>query len=161
MFRFGNNWDNILGGESEKDYYKQLRLFLKQEYNSPNFDVYPDMNDIFNAFKLTDYNDVKAVILGQDPYHGKGQAHGLCFSVKDGVKPPPSLVNIYKELQDDLGFTPPKSGNLTKWAKNGVLLLNAVLTVREGQAGSHAGKGWEKFTDRAIECLNERDEPIC
>ena len=158
---FGNGWDDVLGGEFGKDYYKQLRQFLKHEYTCGKYRIYPDMNDIFNAFRYTDYNDVKAVILGQDPYHGAGQAHGLCFSVQDGVEPPPSLVNIFKELQADLGFLPPKSGNLTKWAKNGVLLLNSVLTVREGQAGSHAGKGWETFTDSAIQALNERKEPIC
>lgn len=158
---FGNSWDDILSPEFEKDYYKQLRQFLKYEYTCGKYHIYPDMYDIFNAFRYTDYKDVKAVILGQDPYHGPGQAHGLCFSVKDGVEPPPSLINIFKELQADLGYPPPKSGNLTKWAKNGVLLLNCVLTVREGQPGSHAGKGWEIFTDRAIQALNEREEPIC
>lgn len=161
MFRFGNSWDDVLGCEFKKEYYKKLRMFLKNEYTCGKYNVYPDMYDIFNAFKYTDYKDVKAVILGQDPYHGPGQAHGLCFSVKKGVAPPPSLKNVFKELQADMGFEPPESGELTKWAKNGVLLLNSVLTVREGQAGSHAGKGWERFTDRAIELLNEREEPIC
>lgn len=161
MIRFGNSWDSVLGNEFEKDYYKKLRLFLKQEYTSDEYRIFPDMNDIFNAFRYTDYKDVKAVILGQDPYHGEGQAHGLCFSVKKGVPPPPSLMNIFKELKTDLGFAPPPDGELTKWAKSGVLLLNTVLTVREGQAGSHAGKGWEQFTDKAIQCLNEREEPIC
>jgi len=161
MFSFGNGWDSVLGSEFEKDYYKKLRLFLKQEYTCGKYKVYPDMDDIFNAFRYTDYKDVKIVILGQDPYHGEGQAHGLCFSVKSGIKPPPSLVNIFKELQADLGYAFPTSGELTKWAQNGVLLLNSVLTVREGQAGSHANKGWEQFTDRAIELLNEREEPIC
>ena len=150
-----------MGDEFEKDYYKELRLFLKYEYTCGKCNIYPHMDDIFNAFRYTDYNHVKAVIIGQDPYHRPNQAHGLCFSVKDGIKPPPSLVNIFKELQLDMGIPIPKSGNLTKWAKNGVLLLNAVLTVREGQACSHAGKGWEVFTDRAIELLNQREEPIC
>ena len=158
---FGNGWDAVLGNEFEQDYYKELRLFLKKEYTCGKYRIFPDMHDIFNAFRYTDFKDVRAVILGQDPYHGEGQAHGLCFSVKSGVAKPPSLVNILKELQNDLGFSPPESGDLTKWAKNGVLLLNTVLTVREGQAGSHAGKGWERFTDRAIELLNERKEPIC
>ena len=118
------------------------------------------MNDIFNALRYTDYDDVRAVILGQDPYHGPGQAHGLCFSVQDGVPKPPSLVNIFKELQDDVGFQPPESGNLTRWAQNGVLLLNAVLTVRAGMAGSHAGMGWETLTDKIIALLGEREKPI-
>ena len=118
------------------------------------------MNDIFNALRYTDYDDVRAVILGQDPYHGPGQAHGLCFSVPDGVPKPPSLVNIFKELNDDTGIAIPQSGNLVRWAKNGVLLLNSVLTVRAGQAGSHANRGWEIFTDRVISMLGERKEPI-
>lgn len=118
------------------------------------------MYDIFNAFRYTPYADVKAVILGQDPYHGAGQAHGLCFSVKEGVQPPPSLVNIFKELNADLGVSVPKSGCLVKWAQSGVLMLNSVLTVREGIAGSHRGKGWETFTDSVIGMLNERQKPI-
>lgn len=160
-FIFGNGWDTVFEKEFEKDYYKKLRVFLKQEYTCEKYNVFPEMQDIFSAFRYTDYKDVKVVILGQDPYYGKGQAHGLCFSVKNGVKPPPSLVNIFKELQADLGYSQPKSGELTKWAKSGVLLLNSVLTVREGHAGSHANKGWEQFTDRAIELLNQRKEPIC
>lgn len=146
--------------EAEKDYYRELRVFLKSEYLRSGVPIYPEMNDIFNAFRYTDYNDVRAVIIGQDPYHGVNQAHGLCFSVKKGVEKPPSLVNIFKELQSDLGITPPNHGELTSWAKEGVMLLNSVLTVRAGQAGSHRGKGWETFTDKAISLLNERETPI-
>jgi len=160
MVSLGNSWDSILQGEFEKEYYLRLRAFLKSEYANPAFPVYPDMHDIFNALKITDYHAVKAVILGQDPYHGPSQAHGLSFSVRDGIAPPPSLVNIFKELNSDLGLPIPKSGNLTKWAENGVLLLNTVLTVRGGAATSHRGKGWEQFTDRIIELLNMREEPI-
>lgn len=160
MFRFGNSWDALLAPEAEKDYYKQLRIFLKSEYLKSGVPIYPDMNDIFNAFKYTDYNNVRAVILGQDPYHGPNQAHGLCFSVKKGVEQPPSLVNIFKELQSDLGITPPNHGELTSWAENGVMLLNSVLTVRASSAGSHRAKGWEIFTDKAISLLNERETPI-
>lgn len=160
MFEFGNKWDSLLSPEAEKDYYKKLRFFLKSEYLKSGVPIYPDMNDIFNAFKFTDYDDVRAVIIGQDPYHGPNQAHGLCFSVKKGVQKPPSLVNIFKELESDLGITPPNHGELTSWAKNGVMLLNSVLTVRSGNAGSHRNKGWEIFTDKAISLLNERDEPI-
>ena len=160
MFELGNHWDELLSPEAEKDYYKQLRIFLKSEYLKSGVPIYPDMNNIFNAFKYTDYNDVRAVIIGQDPYHGPNQAHGLCFSVKKGVEKPPSLNNIFKELQADLGITPPSHGELTSWAKNGVMLLNSVLTVRGGNAGSHRNKGWEIFTDKAISLLNERPEPI-
>jgi len=160
MFKFGNSWDALLAPEAEKDYYKQLRAFLKSEYLKSGVPIYPDMNDIFNAFKYTDYNNVRAVILGQDPYHGVGQAHGLCFSVKKGIEKPPSLVNIFKELQSDLGITPPNHGELTSWAENGVMLLNSVLTVRASSAGSHRAKGWEIFTDKAISLLNEREAPI-
>ncbi len=160
MFQLGNRWDELLSPEAEKDYYKQLRVFLKSEYLKSGVPIYPDMNNIFNAFKYTDYNDVRAVIIGQDPYHGPNQAHGLCFSVKKGVEKPPSLNNIFKELQADLGITPPNHGELTSWAKNGVMLLNSVLTVRGGNAGSHRNKGWEIFTDKAISLLNERPEPI-
>ena len=156
--KFGNDWDTLLAGEFEKDYYLRLRAFLKSEYSSRT--VYPDMYDIFNAMKYTAYKDVKAVILGQDPYHGPGQAHGLCFSVKKGVAPPPSLVNIFRELHDDLGIDPPPHGELTSWAKNGVLLLNTVLTVRAGAANSHRNMGWEIFTDRVIKLLNERETPM-
>ena len=160
MITFGNSWDSLLKEEFEKEYYKQIRAFLKAEYASTAFPVYPDMHDIFNALKTTDYHAVKAVILGQDPYHGPNQAHGLCFSVKDGTPPPPSLVNKFKEYSSDLGFPIPRSGDLTRWAENGVLLLNTVLTVRGGAAASHKGIGWERFTDRIIELLNERSEPI-
>ena len=160
MVQFNNSWDDILRGEFDKEYYKRIRAFLAAEYRNPAYPIYPDMYDIFNAMKLTDYGDVKAVILGQDPYHGPGQAHGLSFSVKDGVEPPPSLVNIFKEYSNDLGYPVPKSGNLTKWAENGVLLLNSVLTVKGGAAASHRGIGWEIFTDRVISLLNEREKPI-
>ena len=158
MVNIGNEWDEIIGGEFEKPYYKELRAFLKSEYFSRR--IYPDMHDIFNALKYTPYNSVKAVILGQDPYHGEGQAHGLCFSVKKGVTPPPSLVNIFKELQSDLGIPIASHGELTDWAKSGVLLLNTALTVREGLPNSHRGKGWEIFTDAVISALNQRNEPI-
>lgn len=158
MVNIGNEWDELLADEFKKDYYIQLRKFLISEYNSRR--IFPPMNDIFNALRYTSYSDVKAVIIGQDPYHEIGQAHGLCFSVREGVAPPPSLVNIFKEIQNELGISPPKSGELTKWAKNGVLLLNAVLTVREGAANSHKGKGWEQLTDRVIELLNKREQPI-
>ncbi|MBR7008114.1 MAG: uracil-DNA glycosylase [Ruminococcus sp.] len=158
MVHIGNSWDEILGDEFKKDYYLQLRKFLKREY--AHYHVYPDMYDIFNALKFTPYENVKAVIIGQDPYHEPGQAHGLCFSVKKGVPLPPSLQNIYKELHDDVGCTIPQSGDLTEWAKQGVLLLNTSLTVREGQANSHSGKGWEILTDEVIRKLNNADRPI-
>ena len=158
MVHIGNSWDDILADEFNKEYYLKLREFLKYEYS--HYKIYPNMYDIFNSLKYTDYQDVRAVILGQDPYHGAGQAHGLCFSVKEGVTPPPSLKNIFKEMQTDLGLAPPISGELTKWTKQGVLLMNAVLTVREGQANSHKGKGWELLTDAVIKKLNERDKPI-
>ncbi len=158
MVHIGNSWDSILAEEFRSDWYMQLREFLKYEYS--HYRIYPDMYDIFNALKYTDYHDVKAVIVGQDPYHGAGQAHGLCFSVKKGIEPPPSLKNIFAELNADLGVPIPQSGDLTKWAKEGVLLLNTALTVREGQANSHRGKGWEKLTDAIISKLNERDKPM-
>lgn len=157
MVHIGNDWDEILKGEFEKEYYLKLRKFLKQEYSTRR--IFPDMYDIFNALKYTPLENVKAVILGQDPYHGFGQAHGLCFSVKRGVEPPPSLKNIYKEIESDLGIKEPAHGELTYWAQQGVLLLNTVLTVREGQANSHRGKGWEIFTDRVIEVINEKAKP--
>lgn len=160
MVKFDNNWDTVLHGEFEKEYYRKIHNFLVEEYRNPAYPVYPNMYNIFNALKITDYNSVKAVILGQDPYHGPNQAHGLSFSVQNGVEPPPSLINIYKEYHADLGYPIPKSGDLTKWAENGVLLLNSVLTVRGGQAASHRGIGWEIFTDRVISLLNERKEPI-
>ena len=157
MVHIGNSWDEVLKDEFKKPYYLQLREFLKKEYAT--YRIYPDMYDIFNSLKYTDYNDVKAVIIGQDPYHGAGQAHGLCFSVKAGVMPPPSLKNIFKELYNDLGISEPNNGELTDWARQGVLLLNTVLTVREGQANSHKGKGWELLTDEIIRKLNERNVP--
>lgn len=158
MVHFGNEWDEIMAGEFDLPYYKQLREFLKQEYFTK--EIYPDMNNIFNAMKHASYSDIKAVILGQDPYHESGQAHGLCFSVQKGCPIPPSLQNIYKELNADLGIPPAPHGELYKWADNGVLLLNTVLTVRRGQANSHKGKGWEIFTDDVIKKLNEREKPM-
>ena len=158
MVNIGNNWDRVLAGEFEKDYYQKLREFLKVEYSTQV--IHPGMYDIFNALKFTDYEDVKVVIIGQDPYHQPGQAHGLCFSVQKGVRIPPSLVNIYKELNSDVGVPIPDHGCLEDWAHNGVLLLNTVLTVRDSQANSHKGKGWEIFTDRVIELLNEREKQM-
>jgi uracil-DNA glycosylase len=158
MVKIGNEWDVVLHGEFDKPYYKQLRAFLVNEYNGGV--VFPNMYDIFNSLKLTSYSDVKAVIIGQDPYHGDGQAHGLSFSVKPGIEIPPSLVNIYKELHTDTGFEIPNHGFLEKWAKNGVLLLNSVLTVRRNSANSHKGCGWESFTDEVISRLNRREKPI-
>ena len=158
MMHIGNEWDALLADEIKKDYYLRLREFLKKEYSTRT--IYPPMNDIFNALRHTSYSNVKAVILGQDPYHGAGQAHGLCFSVKKGTTPPPSLQNIFKELRDDLGIDPPNHGELTAWADSGVLLLNTVLTVREGAANSHKGMGWEQFTDRVIQLLNQREQPM-
>lgn len=158
MVHLGNDWDQVLAGEFEKEYYRELRAFLKSEYATRT--IYPSMYDIFNALKHTAYKDVKVVILGQDPYHGPGQAHGMCFSVKKGVAVPPSLVNIYKELKEDVGFQIPSHGFLESWADQGVLLMNTVLTVRAGQANSHKGKGWEIFTDQVIRHLNEREQPM-
>lgn len=153
-----NDWKNYLNTEFEKDYYLKLREFLKNEYNSKV--IYPNMYDLFNALHFTSYEDTKVVILGQDPYHGPKQAHGLSFSVNPGVKTPPSLVNIYKELHDDLGCYIPNNGYLKKWADQGVLLLNTVLSVRSGEANSHRNKGWEHFTNRVIEVLNQKETPI-
>lgn len=158
MVHLGNDWDKILGDEFTKEYYLSLREFLKQEYASRT--IYPDMYDIFNALKETPYRSVKAVILGQDPYHGPGQAHGMCFSVQPGTPRPPSLVNIFKELEADCGIAASESGFLQPWAEQGVLLLNAVLTVRAGSPNSHAGRGWETFTDQVIRHLNDREQPI-
>ncbi|MBQ8545371.1 MAG: uracil-DNA glycosylase [Clostridia bacterium] len=158
MVNLGNDWDLVLGEEFEKEYYLKIRAFLKSEYNSRV--IYPSMYDIFNALKYTSYKDTRVVILGQDPYHEVGQAHGLSFSVKKGIKIPPSLVNIYKELNSDIGIPIPSHGELTSWAKQGVLLLNATLTVREGQANSHQNIGWSIFTDEVIKKLNERSEPL-
>lgn len=158
MVNIDNDWDKVLEGEFEKEYYESLRQFLVKEYKTQV--VYPSMYDIFNALKFTSYSDVKAVILGQDPYHEPNQAHGLCFSVKKGVPKPPSLVNIFKELKSDLGIDPPDNGYLMEWARQGVLLLNTVLTVRAGEANSHKGKGWENLTDRIIKLLNKREKPM-
>ena len=159
MVNLGNDWDNYLKKEFESEYYLKIREFLKQEYFKKT--IYPDMYDIFNALKFTSYSDCKIVILGQDPYHGEGQAHGLSFSVKPGIKTPPSLVNIYKELSSDIkGFYIPNNGYLTKWAKQGVLLLNASLTVVAGNANSHSKIGWQIFTDNIIKILNEREKPL-
>ena len=155
---FNNDWDDLLKDEFEKEYYLNLRKFLINEYKTQK--IHPSMYDIFNALKFTPYKDVKVVILGQDPYHGPNQAHGFSFSVKPGVQTPPSLRNMFKELNSYLGCYIPNNGFLESWAKQGILLLNTVLTVREGQANSHKGKGWEIFTDRIIELLNKREEPI-
>lgn len=153
-----NDWAEKLNGEFEKPYYLRLRAFLINEYRTTT--VYPDMHDIFNALHYTSLAETKVCILGQDPYHGPGQAHGLSFSVKPGITPPPSLQNIFKELHDDLGCRIPDHGCLVHWARQGVLLLNTVLTVRRGQPNSHRGKGWEQFTDKVIEVLNERERPV-
>lgn len=158
MVTLGNDWDALLEEEFKKDYYIKLRGFLKYEYN--NHFIHPDMYDIFNALKWTSYKDTKVVILGQDPYHEINQAHGLAFSVKVGVKIPPSLVNIYKELNSELGLYVPNNGYLEKWARQGVMLLNASLTVRDGLANSHRNKGWEIFTDSIITRLNQREDPV-
>ena len=153
-----NDWLPAIKGEFQKPYYRKLHQTIVQEYQTRQ--IFPDADDLFNAFHLTPLNEVKVVILGQDPYHNVGQAHGLCFSVKPDVEIPPSLVNIYKELEDDLGCYIPNNGYLEKWAKQGVLMLNTVLTVRAHQANSHRGIGWEEFTDAAIRILNEQDRPI-
>jgi uracil-DNA glycosylase len=159
MVQFGNEWDILLKEELEKPYYQELRRFLTVEYRTAA--VHPDQYDIFNALRYTTYSQVRAVILGQDPYHGENQAHGLSFSVRKGVAPPPSLINIYKEIRDDVGIDNlDRPGELTSWAKQGVLLLNTVLTVRDGQPASHHGKGWEQFTDYIIRLLNLREDPI-
>ena len=158
MVNLGNDWDGILADEWGKEYYLRLREFLKAEYGSRR--IYPHMNDIFNALRYTSFADTKVVIIGQDPYHGPGQAHGLCFSVKQGVVPPPSLKNIFKELASDVGKPTPAHGELTEWARQGVLLLNNVLTVREGEPTSHKGMGWETFTDRVIRELNKKETPV-
>ena len=158
MGAISNDWLGPIGEEFKKPYYKKLYEKVKEEYQTRQ--IVPDADDIFTAFDFTPLSEVKVVILGQDPYHDVGQAHGLCFSVKPDVKIPPSLVNIYKELHDDLGCTIPNNGYLVKWAKQGVLLLNTVLTVRAHAANSHRGIGWEEFTDAAIRILNEQDRPI-
>lgn len=152
------SWAQALKGEFHKEYYKQLFEAVGREYQTRQ--IFPPADDIFNAFHLTPLEKVKVVILGQDPYHGDGQAHGLCFSVKPGVQIPPSLINIYKELEEDLGCYIPNNGYLVKWAQQGVLMLNTVLTVRAHQANSHKGLGWEAFTDAAIRVLAEQDRPM-
>lgn len=159
MVNIGNDWDGILAEEWGKEYYRKLRAFIAAEYRSKT--VYPGMYDIFNSLKYTSYDECKVVILGQDPYHEPGQAHGLAFSVLPGVAEPPSLINIFKELESDLGIEmPDDNGCLLPWAERGVLLLNTVLTVRAHQAGSHRGRGWEQLTDTIISKLNEREKPL-
>ena len=158
MVVLGNDWDTLLKPEFEKPYYQQLRRFLIEEYR--HYSVYPNMYDIFNALRYTAYQDVRVVIIGQDPYHGENQAHGLSFSVKKGITPPPSLMNIYQELHDDLHCIIPNHGELTKWTKQGVLLLNTVLTVRAHQPNSHANHGWEILTDHIIHLINEKSTPV-
>ena len=153
-----NDWQEIIGKEFEKPYYFSLRSFLKREYATHT--IFPDKEDIFNAFHYTAYKDIKVVLLGQDPYHGIGQAHGLSFSVKPGVPSPPSLVNIFKELSTDVGCPIPDHGYLKSWADQGVLMLNTVLTVRSGEANSHRKQGWETFTDEVIRTINEKKEPV-
>lgn len=158
MIRIIKSWANVLREEFEKPYFKKLQEFLEEEYSTHT--VYPAMENVFNALNATKYEDVKVVIIGQDPYHEPNQAHGLAFSVQDGVDLPPSLVNIYKEIESDLNITCQKTGNLSRWARQGVLLLNTSLTVRRGQANSHRGKGWETFTNEVIKQLSCRPEPM-
>lgn len=153
-----NDWQDAVGEEFDKPYYTELREFLKEQY--ANETVYPPKEEIWSAFEHTPFKDVKVVILGQDPYHGPGQAHGLSFSVKPGVRIPPSLRNMFKELKEDIGCEIPQQGTLTKWADQGVMMLNTVLTVRQGEANSHRGKGWEIFTDEVIRKLSARKEPV-
>ncbi|TRX62082.1 uracil-DNA glycosylase [Fulvivirga sp. M361] len=156
--KIAQSWKNQLNHEFNKPYFENLVHFVKQEYQ--NHTVYPPGKEMFSAFDRCDFEDVKVVIIGQDPYHGPGQANGLCFSVRDGIRKPPSLLNIFKELKDDLGKEIPESGNLERWADQGVLLLNATLTVRANSAGSHQNKGWEQFTDRTIEIISEKKDGI-
>lgn len=158
MVNIGNDWNEVLSDLFQSENYKKIREFLKAEYSTHT--IYPSMYDIFNAFKMTPYKSIKAVILGQDPYHEPNQAHGLCFSVKDGCVPPPSLINIFKEMKSDLGLEPPKNGDLTKWAERGVLLLNTTLTVRRGAANSHSKCGWTAFTDEVIKKISAREKPV-
>ncbi len=155
---FGNSWDEVLEEEFNKPYFQELLLKVDEEYQKHT--VYPPQDKIFSAFKLCNYKDIKVVLLGQDPYHGYGQAHGLCFSVLPGVTPPPSLKNIFKEMADDVHVSEPNHGCLVSLARQGVLLLNTVLTVREGQPNSHAGLGWQTFTDAVIKKVNELDKPV-
>lgn len=154
----GNDWDKILADEFQKPYFKELTAFLEDEYEKQT--IYPKKEDIFNALKLTSFEETRVVIIGQDPYHGEFQAHGLCFSVKEGVKLPPSLKNIFKELESDVARPITKSGELTYWAEQGILMLNTVLTVREGQPTSHKNRGWEEFTDRVISELDKKQTPV-
>lgn len=158
-FEIEKSWKSVLGEELEKPYMQELKSFLENEIKAGK-NIFPPQTDVFEAFRLTPFKDVKVVILGQDPYHGQGQAHGLCFSVRNGVKFPPSLQNIFKELKDDIGIDLPENGCLESWARQGVLLLNTVLTVEEGKANSHMNQGWEKFTDKVIEVLNEEKEHL-
>lgn len=158
MTKIGNDWDIMLQDEFDRPYFNRLENFLTEE--RARYEIYPPQEDVFNALRYSSFQDTKVVILGQDPYHEPGQAHGLCFSVNKGVTIPPSLVNIYKEIENDLGIKMPGHGYLADWAKQGVLLLNTVLTVRRGQANSHKGKGWEIFTDRIVEILNQRQKPM-
>ena len=159
MISLGGGWDEKLKSVFESENYKKIREFLKTEYFTKT--IYPPMNDLYNCFRLTPYDKIKCVILGQDPYHNEGQAHGLCFSVKNGVELPPSLKNIYKEIHDDLGIDEPAGfGDLTAWAKEGVLLLNTVLTVRAGAANPHKDCGWQQFTDEVIKIVSDREEPM-
>jgi len=158
MVLLNNDWDNLLKSEFTADYYLALREFLKKEYSTAR--IYPPMNEIYNALRYTSYDNTRVVILGQDPYHGQGQAHGLCFSVKRGTPPPPSLKNIFKELHNELGICEPECGELVGWAKQGVLLLNTTLTVREASPQSHKGRGWELLTDKIISLLNEKLSPV-
>ena len=158
MVKLNNDWDALLANEFAQDYYKNLRRFLKQAYSTRT--IYPNMHDIFNALKFTPYANVKVVIVGQDPYINPGEAHGLSFSVCPGIKTPPSLANVFKELEVDLGCAIPNNGYLVSWAEQGVLLLNSVLTVEAKKSRSHAGQGWERFTDFVLELLNRRTEPI-
>ena len=156
--KIAESWKKYLNDEFEKDYFKKLVEFIKEEYKTKK--IYPAGSQIFNAFEKCSFEDCRVVILGQDPYHGEGQANGLCFSVADGIKVPPSLVNIFKEIKEDLGIAIPKSGNLERWAEQGVLLLNATLTVRAGEAGSHQKKGWEEFTDAVVKIISEQKENV-
>lgn len=154
----GNSWDILLKEEYEKEYFKKLQKFIIDEYKTKT--VYPKMSEIFNAFTKTTYENVKVVILGQDPYHGEGEAEGLSFSVKVGIQKPPSLINIFSELKDDLGIDPPNHGSLVHWAEQGVLLLNATLTVLKDTPKSHSNKGWETFTDEVIKLINKKETPV-
>lgn len=158
MFKITKNWYELLKDEFEKPYFKKLQEFLTEEYNTKT--IYPLAENIFNALNYCKYEDISVVLIGQDPYHQPGQAHGLCFSVQDGTALPPSLKNIFKEIHDDLGVTPLSSGNLIRWAKQGVLLLNTVLTVRRDEPNSHTGKGWENFTTKVIELVNKKTSPV-